>query len=57
MQHGLCEDRHQETLLTILYYIIAWYAGQGSMSCLPHPLTLYKELEAAMYGCYERQCS
>ena len=32
----------KQLLLPILYNIIAWYAGQGSMSCLPHPLTLYR---------------
>lgn len=28
--------------LTVPHNIIACYAGQGSMSCLPHPLTLYR---------------
>lgn len=32
----------KQLLLTILHNIIACYAGQGSMSCLPHPLTLFR---------------
>ncbi len=32
----------KQLLFTILYNIIAWYAGQGSMSCLLHALTLYR---------------
>ena len=32
----------KQLLLTVLHNVIACYAVQGSTSCLPHPLTLYR---------------
>ena len=32
----------KQLMLTVLHNIIACYAGQGFMSCLPYPLTLYR---------------